>query len=70
MNPPELPPAIRVPDLYELARLLKTKTVEVEVACPSCCYQFSTTDSTPPVVNGSMADFIRDLAEFYDKRRG
>lgn len=66
MNPPDLPPAIRVPDLYALARGLRGGGDE---RC-SCGMHIDVADVLPLPDNIDMADFIQDLAEFYDKRRG
>lgn len=71
MNPPELPPAIRVPDLYALAKDLRGSRSEVNVVqCCTCGTSIDVTDVLPLLDNVDMADFIQDLAEFYDKRRG
>lgn len=69
MQPPELPPGVTVPELYELAdRAHKQGTIEV--MCNHCGEKVSLDECIISYeVNSGLETFLRQIAEFYDQRR-
>lgn len=64
MQPPELPPGVTVPDLYQLSDKMSRRSQE-HVVCPECQHVTNSTDMRA----FDMATFLMRIAEFYDQRR-
>lgn len=70
MKIPDLPPALRVPDLYDLAQYLdRYEDRYKEQACTACGHMTVPLLPSRGASSAEMGAFIHSLAEYYDQAR-